>query len=409
VKFFRASVTKDLRRARRDPASLLMSVLIPLIIGTLVKLISSGGGVPTATLLVADEDNSFLSGFMVNALSQGPGEDLIVTEAVEQAEGRRRMDAGEASGLLIIPEGFGEDVLVRDPTTLTLIKNPAQTILPGILEETLSSFADVINLGHQILGPDAQALLDEFSADEQPTDELVAAMSVRFNRVITRIEPFLMPPAIEVETVYLKSAMQSRTFAEIFFPSMLFLAIIFAVQGMSDDVWKERLQGTLRRTVSTPGDLSVFLLAKVTASTILVLIIAAAALLIARWGLFIPLANLPLAIVWVGLAGVFMLLLFTTLQMLASSQRGGSMLASAFLFPLVMIGGAFFPFEAMPDWMASVGRLTPNGWALDKFKDIVGGTLEPMVLLTTAFGLLLVSFVMYLICLRRLHVFARSV
>ena len=82
---------------------------------------------------------------------------------------------------------------------------------------------------------------------------------------------------------------------------------------------------------------------------------------------------------------------------------------NAFLFPLVMIGGAFFPFEAMPEWMAGIGRLTPNGWALERFKDIVTGTLEPTVLLVTALGLLGVSFVMYLICLTRLRVFARSV
>lgn len=319
------------------------------------------------------------------------------------------MDAGEASGLLIIPDGFGEDVLVRNPTTLILVKNPSQRILPGILEETLASFADVINLSHQILGPSVQPLLEQFAESDSPSDELVAAVSVAFNQLIAKVEPYMLPPAIEVETVYLKSAMQSRSFAEIFFPSMLFLAIIFAVQGMSDDVWKERQQGTLRRTVSTPGDLSTFLLAKVVASTIVILLISTIALVIGRWGLFIPLANLPLAILWAGLSGVFMLFLFTTLQMFATSQRGGSMLTNAFLFPLVMIGGAFFPFEAMPEWMAGIGRLTPNGWALERFKDIVTGTLEPTVLLSTALGLLGVSFVMYLICLTRLRVFARSV
>ena len=76
MSFFRASVVKDLRRARRDPTSIAISVLIPLIIGILIKLVSSGDGVPTAKLLIADEDGSFLSSFMVNALGQGPIHDL---------------------------------------------------------------------------------------------------------------------------------------------------------------------------------------------------------------------------------------------------------------------------------------------------------------------------------------------
>jgi ABC-type Na+ efflux pump permease subunit len=409
VNLFRSSIIKDLRRFRRDPTSIMISVMVPLLIGILVKLVSSGGGVPTARLLVADEDDSFLSGFLVNTLDQGPLEDLIVTELVSQDEGRRRMDEGEASGLLIIPEGFGNDVLVRTPTTLILVKNPAQRILPGILEETFASMAGVINLGHQVLGPTAQPFLEEFAESDTPSDELVASVSIAFNQLIRRVEPFLMPPAIEVETVYLKSAMQSRSFAEIFFPSMLFLAIIFAVQGMSDDIWKERLQGTLRRTVSTPGNLSAFLLGKIVASTIVLLLISTLAMVIARWGLFMPLSNLALAIPWVALSGVFMLFLFITLQMMATTQRGGNMMTSAFLFPLAMIGGSFFPFEAMPDWMAAIGKMTPNGWALARFKDIVAGTLEPVTLLITAAGLLLVSFLMFGICLKRLSAFARNV
>ena len=114
-----------------------------------------------------------------------------------------------------------------------------------------------------------------------------------------------------------------------------------------------------------------FLLAKVAASTIVLLLITTLALILARWGLFIPLANIPLAILWAALSGIFMLFFFTTLQMMASSQRGGNMMTSAFLFPLVMIGGAFFPFEAMPDWMAAVGQYTPNGWALQRLKQII--------------------------------------
>jgi ABC-type multidrug transport system permease subunit len=101
--------------------------------------------------------------------------------------------------------------------------------------------------------------------------------------------------------------------------------------------------------------------------------------------------------------------LMTTLQVFSSSRRGGNILTMAIMFPLMMIGGSFFPFEAMPDWMAAIGKMTPNGWALARFKDIVAGTLEPVTLLITAAGLLLVSFLMFGICLKRLSAFARNV
>ena len=46
----------------------------------------------------------------------------------------------------------------------------------------------------------------------------------------------------------------------------------------------------------------------------------------------------------------------------------GNVVISAVLFPLLMLGGSFFPSEAMPGWMAQVGRWTPNGWAVERLK-----------------------------------------
>ena len=84
------------------------------------------------------------------------------------------------------------------------------------------------------------------------------------------------------------------------------------------------------------------------------------------------------------------------------------MLSMGVTFPLVMAGGAFFPFEAMPEWLARIGKLTPNGWALARFKEIVDGVPDPALLLTTLAGLAAVGAVLYLLCLGRLAGFARG-
>ena len=36
------------------------------------------------------------------------------------------------------------------------------------------------------------------------------------------------------------------------------------------------------------------------------------------------------------------------------------------LFPLLMAGGSFFPLAALPDWIAAIGRLSPNGFVADR-------------------------------------------
>jgi hypothetical protein len=32
----------------------------------------------------------------------------------------------------------------------------------------------------------------------------------------------------------------------------------------------------------------------------------------------------------------------------------------------MMAGGSFFPLAALPDWIASIGRLAPNGFIVDR-------------------------------------------
>lgn len=68
-----------------------------------------------------------------------------------------------------------------------------------------------------------------------------------------------------------------------------------------------------------------------------------------------------------------------------------------------MVGGCFFPFEAMPDWMAHIGRMTPNGWAVLQFKAILGGSTQMQSLATSTAALLAVSAIAFTLSARRLR------
>jgi ABC-2 type transport system permease protein len=67
--------------------------------------------------------------------------------------------------------------------------------------------------------------------------------------------------------------------------------------------------------------------------------------------------------------------------MLGSTQRGANMLTTMVVFPAMMIGGAFFPFEIMPTGMAAIGRALPNGMAVTQTKALMFGQPEPAALL----------------------------
>ena len=402
---------KDLRRMVRDPASILISISIPLLVGGLLRLLNSDNGEPTAKLLIADQDSTFLSGMFANATERGELANLIASEHVSEAEGHRRIDKGGASGLLIIPDGFTDAVLDRKPVTLTLYTNPSERILPQILEETFHTFVEGLNVAGEVFQGSLNPLVKKLRQSEDvPPDELVSEFSVQMNQFVRRVKPYLMPAVIQLDTVNLEEKKEGpeRTFGDIFFPSMFFMAVIFVAQSLSDDVWKEKARGTLRRTLTTPLSMGLFLMGKILAAAVFLAVVSFIALGTARWVLHLPFFGIPLAAAWTTLAGTFMLLLFTALQLCASSQRGGHLLANAVTFPLVMLGGSFFPFEVMPDWMARIGKCTPNGWSLLRLREILDGKPNPELLAVTALALFALGAVLFLLTLMRVSRFARS-
>ena len=412
MRFLAACFRKDLLRILRDPTTILLSVGMPVLVALLMRLAFGGSGAtPTATLLIADHDQSFLSGFLVRAFDQGPLADLVDPRTVTEEEGRARMEKGGASGLLVIPEDFGARVLRREPVTLTLVTNPSQRILPGILRGALEFLGDAISGLQRILGPNLDRITAGPPAGETTlADSTVASFSVTVNRLVARAKPYLFPPVIRLETVAPPSEENGpqRGFGDLFLPTLLFMGILFAAQGVSDDFWKERRLGTLRRSAITPRRLAVLVGGKMLAGGALIAAVGTAALLAGRF-LFSVEVHHPLpAVIWMTLSGVVMLLLLTWIQMAASSQRAGGILTNVVFFPLLMLGGSFFPFEAMPEWLARIGRFTPNGWALARFKEILWGTGGPLASPESALILLAMEGILYLAVLVRLRRFARA-
>jgi ABC-type multidrug transport system permease subunit len=364
-------------------------------------------------VLVVDEDDSFLSGFLVGALGTESGAKMPFTaEKVDEAEGRARIDEGDASALLVIPAGFADAIFREEPCTLRLVTNPAQTILPGMVEEALTMLVDGTFYLHRVFGEPLRAMAAEPppGRDTFPSEE-VARISLQINDLMERVTALLTPPVMKVvvETPADEDDSGGIDFAQLFFPSMLFMTLFFLAQGMSEDLWVEKDAGTLRRVLVTPNRAAALVAGKLAAALIFVASVSFVGMLLARLTFGIKLDNLPLAVLWATATGAMLVLFLYLLQLFASSQRAGNLLTNLVTMPLLMIGGSFFPFEAMPAGMAAIGRKTPNGWALEQLKAILTGTAEPGALAVAFGGLVLVCLVLFVLTTRRLAgAFARS-
>lgn len=404
---FLASLRKDLARRLADPFALLMWVGMPLLLGTLISLVSSGGP-PRLSLLVCDRDDSGVSRLLVEFVTTAGGDDVpLDARAVELEPGRAAMAAGEASALVVIPEGFADALLGRGEARIELVTNPAQRILPGLVEEALQAAVDLVFYGQRLMGDQLQELSAQMASERPPTRAEVLATATAVHGAIESLETLLFPPVLKLERAPLVAPdpdappENDKGIGLLLFPGMLFMSLLFVAQGTSGDLWVERRLGTLRRAATTPGDLSGFLGGKL-ASTALVM--GAIALLGAGGlGLFFDVGawDALLAALWATFAAAALGVLMYLIQTLCSSERGGGLVSMLVLFPLLMVGGSFFPFEAMPEGLAAIGRATPNGMALVDLAAILDGRIDSAHLRRTALILGVSAAVMFALLRRR--------
>jgi len=365
--FVLASFRKDLSRWRQDATSMLIWLAIPFMIGGLMTALFSGdkAGGPSGTLLIADQDESLLSGFVASAFAQGQLGDMFFVKTVSADEGTAQIQAGEASGFLTIPAGFQDAFLNDEPVTLTLKTNPSQSILPGIIEDVTEILLDSGFYLQMLFGPELKAMQDS-AGDVVPDEILVADIAVKIQQKIEAFAPKVSPPIIDLEIVAPPAAEPRPDLGVLFLPGIVMMALLFASQGLSADFWTEREKGTLRRLVSTPGLADQFVFGKALAAAVVVTLITSLTLTLGFAYHALPWLKLLPSLLWVSVAGVAFFAWFATLQMLFATQKAASLLTTIVLFPLMMVGGSFFPLDALPDWLASIGRLSPNGFVVDR-------------------------------------------
>jgi ABC-type multidrug transport system permease subunit len=376
MRFIWISAVKDLRRLRREPVTLLTWLGIPTFVAVILTVIFGPGEArPHGALLIVDDDGGFGSTLITGAFGQGPLGQMITVEKVQRDEGRRRIDKGDASALLIVPKGFTDAFLQAQPVKLELVRNPSQRILPGMIEETLSMLTDGAFYLHAIAGDQLRASATAKSS----SDAEIAFMAVQFNEVFIGLRKYISPPVIQLDTkVIQEKAEQPGGFAVMLLPGILYLGIFFLTRALSADIWTERLSGALRRVLATPANFTAFLAGKLLSAAIVIAAIGAIALLAGHALLGLDIGHLPLAVLWIAASGAAMYLFLLILQTLASTDRMANLFTNMIMLPLTMLGGGFVPFDWMPQGLARIGRLTPNGWSVVQLQSILAGAMDPL-------------------------------
>ncbi len=199
-------VKKDLLRDARHPWGLIVFMMIPVLTAVVMSLVFS----PRSDLqknvqidlAVLDRDDDFLSGVLRSMAGQGPAAENLRLHLVKtEAEGIRLVEKRKVCAFVVLPENLTVDLLDGAPTKLTLYKNPAQAILPRVVEEGLLIVCIGVSETLNLLQPQIKGIRDMIERDEMPNSLEVAQIGSSSIERMKTVEPYLFPPLVQFKTV----------------------------------------------------------------------------------------------------------------------------------------------------------------------------------------------------------------
>jgi ABC-2 type transport system permease protein len=391
-------VRKDFKRKWKNPVVILGFLLIPFVFTFIFGMVFGSGGedtLPRVKILVADNDQSIVSGFLLGALTQGELGELIELEEVGEEEGRKLLDRGKASALLIFPKSFGDKVWGGQPVEIVLVKNPAEQFLPQIAEEILDTMTLGLSALRQVFASELDTIknlteLEEFS------DETLSALSLQFRDRIEGMSKYLIPPVISIKQITLsdeKKEVSDLSVQAYILPAIAVMFLLFICNAVFEDVLTENESGTLTRLRVSPMNLREFIWSKIITSTLIGILCTTVLILLGRiifainWGN--PLAVALLVLCLNILIAGFISFLFSFVR---TERQAGALLTTVILL-MSMLGGSMLPVENYPPIILKFSKLTLNYWGITTFKNIMRGesltSIWPILLIMGLGGIML--------------------
>jgi ABC-type multidrug transport system permease subunit len=385
---------KDLLRMWRNPWPTLIFIAIPLLLTGLLGMVfgpksSGSGGLQPIQLAVVDEDKSVLSDFLRGSGGQSEAQEFIQPRFVERAEAERLLNDNKVSAMLVIPKGFTREFLRgNSPPALKLVKNPAQSFHPAIVEELMGVVAEALSGLSSVFQPELPRWRAFFEESEERDTFDFQGLAKLIESTGERIESareFVYPPLVsygeetrETEpSANGESSSADSMRAEVFsyiLPAMSALFLFMIGDGATRDLYKELRLHTLDRYRTFRPSLRPLVLGKLLYA---LLVMLGGALILfgsGHWVFGIEWRNVPiLALLIVSFclcAGGIM----SILAALARVEKRADVINSLLVFGLAFVGGSMVPVQVLPAFIRNyISPLTPNYWLIGGIQQLQDG------------------------------------
>jgi ABC-2 type transport system permease protein len=386
---------KDVKLVFRDKAALIFMLVAPFALTLGMGLVTGNLGTRNSTILsnipvvIVNQDQSQLGNTLVEIFQSDDLAALVDVELSDDAAyARTHVNDNEAAAAVIIPAGFTASIIPEAGTTLTsdpikieIYSNPTRPTSSGFIQTVVAAYISQVEAGR--IG--AEVTLSQLLKNGliQPQDVPAYASQIGESQA----QLTASQKAILVEGVTPSGEVVEFNAMAYLAPGYALLFLMYTATNAGRMLLVEKRQGTLPRLLVSPTTAAQVLTGKMIGSymtgmlQMLILIVASSLLFQLKWGA--PLAILILVVASVfGAVGWGMLL-----SALIKTPGQAASVGSALMLTFGILGGSFFDLGALPEWVQTVAKITPNYWGQEGFMTLalgagMGQIWKPLLALT---------------------------
>jgi ABC-2 type transport system permease protein len=386
-----AITLKDLKVLVRDRGGMVALFLMPLMFILVMSAAQQnsyqiGDSDNPVELMVVNNDQGKLADDVIAALSKVDGIEIISEldgQALTQAMAESEIVDGSGNVAVVFPANFTDSVLsaatdeavdsavitfIADPSTSTQFLAPIRGSMEGFIQEQAAyaqmplrieaGFDQIASESPTEQAPVVNAIGEVFVDAMQSNDSQMTAggIGVIFKQVA--------PEAYEVE-IFPTAVTQNV-------PGYTIFGVFFIIQVIATSFLSEKQDGTFRRLLVAPLPRTALLLGKLLPYYLINLVQIAIMFAVGSVVFGMEIGTAPLAMVIIALstsaAATGLGLLVATLGK-TPEQVGG--LSTMLALTLAAVGGMMVPSFVMPEFMQTIGKLSPHYWALAGFQDVL--------------------------------------
>jgi len=365
----RALMRKELTHMRRDPRTVVMIFIMPLL-QLLLLGYAANTDVRNVPTVVFDQDNTRESRALL-ATFRATGYFTLDHVAGSEIEATRQVTGGQARVAIIIPPGYGSDLAAGRTVSVAVLIDGAD---PTIASTALST-ATLAGQAH--------------------------ATAIRTAQLAARgpVGSAALPVEVRARVLFNPDLRSSYNLV----PGLIATILMMTTMNLtSSSIVKERERGTIEQLIVTPIRNWELVIAKITPYVIVSLANVVLILLVGTLWFHVPIrGSFVLLFALTGLYLLPNLGIGLFVSTFAKTQQQAQFMVMPIVLPSMMLSGFYFPVAALPPALRVVSGMLPLTYFLVIVRSVVvkGAGLE---LLTTPV-LALVIFAMLLVGLAALR------